>query len=285
MNVRRPSSRLLLTLGGLTCFALGLFADEFLKSSLGEVTEVEGRELSHFVRAQPGNPALYPFTVFDAEPPRIAVPSLKRLIDGATSDQDAVERVVAYYHSNRERLARAWGESNKTRLQALFAMYVIHISHPYGSEKPPATFVHFVQDTRLAFCGSYSIFQSRILDGFGLEWRYVAISSGEHGWIEVKIDNNWEIFDATVNVWIDQSAFSLVDGRPRRFYLFYSPWSDSDRPDARVAVAEKAGPIGGTPGLLRSNMLGFGIYYMRKQEMSGKGLAIQVWKDFRPPRS
>jgi hypothetical protein len=138
-----------------------------------------------------------------------------------------------------------------------------------------------VNQVAASSCRNFAIYQSRILDTFGLPWRYVAISSGFHGWIEVKIGERWEVFDATANLWMDHSAFELLDGQARQYRLFYTPWSDAKRPDARRFV-EPYEPHFFQAGALRMNMPGLGIYFMTESYLRDKGLRLEVWPNFCP---
>jgi hypothetical protein len=229
-----------------------------------------------------GAPAYYPQRIFDAQPALVDLLTLQVLAANATSDREIIVRVMDYFGANRHMLQEKWQDTNSQRIQALFAMNVIHLSHPYGPSETPHTFMDYVHRTASSSCRLYAIFQSKILDAFGLSWRFVAISSGFHGWIEVKIGDRWEIFDSTANVWVDQSAFDLLDGRPRRYRWFYTPWSDADRPDARQFVTPLIEPYYDTAGGLRSNMPGLGIYFLTPSYLREKGLQLEVWANFCP---
>jgi hypothetical protein len=229
-----------------------------------------------------GTPAYYPERIFDAQPPLIAIPTLQSLARNAETDQEIVARVVRYFHATEKKLLEKWQEADRQRIQALFVMNLIHLSHPYGPSETPGTLVDYLRRTPASSCRTYAIFQSRLLDAFGLTWRYVAVSSGFHGWIEVRIGNRWEIFDSTANLWIDQSSLDLLDGRPRRYRTFYTPWSDTGRPDARRFIRPSVEPYYDTPGGLRSNMPGLGVYFMTRSYLNEKRLRIEVWKHFCP---
>ena len=137
-------------------------------------------------------------------------------------------------------------------------MYVSHISQPYG-ETPeiPENLLQFTKQQR-GHCGTYPVAQREINSALGLVWRELA-DSGWHGWIEVKIDRNWEIFDSTVNVWLDQPVETLLSGRPRQYRMFYTPMADINRPDARLHLQE--GPYGYNMPNLRQRVIGYGIYW------------------------
>lgn len=285
MTITDGSSKEALLIGclALFCVFLGMKVDDLAETLWGtdEVTpELAPIPLPH---EQITNPAFFPLRIFDAQPPAAPVQPLQRLADGKTSDDAIIAGVLAYYRNQENMLREKWQEPDPDRLKAMLAMYVIHISHPYGASPSPGSFADYVWKTPVSSCGTYAKFQSRLLDAFGLKWRYVAVSSGTHGWIEAEIKGRWEIFDSTANVWVDQSAFDLLDGRPRRYRLFYSPWSDPARPDARGWVAGQAEPHLYSPGVLRTSMPGLGIYFMTNEYRQLRGLRVEVWKNFMPP--
>jgi hypothetical protein len=212
------------------------------------------------------NPDYHPFLIFDADPAKV-VPTLQEIAGNATSDQEVIDLILAYYNEHKVELQQQWQESNSARLKAFFVMNIIHVSHVYGDGGYPATFVDYLK-APASHCGPQSIYQSRLMSAFGLNWRIVAILSGLHGWVEVKIDGRWEIFDATSNVWINQSSFELLKSEPRKYRKFYMPWTDADRPDARQVIAgyeKHPGPFYYTPGSLRSHMPGMGIYFFGEE--------------------
>ena len=270
---------------GILWFVLGLTIGGHIDISYDLEADNPAFAPLPIVKREYHNPALFPFKIFDARLPMVKVPSLQEMASGAQSDHQVIARVMTYYRDKKAILQERWQEIGRDRLKALFAMYVIHISHPYGTAQSPVTFTKYVKESRTSKCDTYGIFQSRILDAFGLTWRYVAISSGFHGWIEVDINGHWEIFDSTVNVWIDRSAFDLLDGRERRYRLFYTPWSDINRPNARAYQAGLKEPLFATVGALRLDMLGMGIYFMTKKYLRDEGLRVEVWENFRAPES
>ncbi len=229
------------------------------------------------------NPDYHPFLIFDANPPPIEIPAMQQLASGASSDQEVIDLILAYYNQHSDELQAKWLEDNPARLKAIFAMYIIHISHPYGNGGYPATFVEYLQQAA-SHCGPQSVFQTRLLSAFGLTWRRVGMLSGLHGWVEVKIDGQWETFDSTTNVWIDQSFVELLQGGPRKYREFYTPWSDIDRPDARQILAGyegHSGPFYYTPGSLRAHMPGLGIYFFRQEyrNATGDDIVISGWSE------
>jgi hypothetical protein len=147
---------------------------------------------------------------------------LADLIEGAHDDREALARVAAYYDANHERLARLWRIPDETRLRALFAMYLIHVSVPYGETAMQRSLLEFAASKR-AHCGTYSAAQADIASALGLEWRLLEFSDGWHGWLEVRVSDQWEVFDSTVNIWIDQPMEALMQSRPRRYRLFWTP--------------------------------------------------------------
>lgn len=192
--------------------------------------------------------------VFDAIPGP-DVPTLQELAVGTTSDAEIISAVVAYFEANRERLQVLWREDNPVRLAGIFSMYVVHISHPYGETEYPSSFVEYLSQPR-AHCGTYSIAQARIAEGLGLTWRMWELTSGWHGWVEIYVDDHWEIFDATTNNWINKSAEELLNGEPRQYRAFYTPLLDINRPDARFHLDE-----GYNMQRFRTDFVGLGLFY------------------------
>lgn len=183
------------------------------------------------------------------------VPTLQELALGTNDDTQIIHNVVNYYDQHRDELQVLWREDNDTRLAGLYAMYIVHISHIYGETTYPETLQEYMTQER-SHCGVYSLAQHQITEALGLTWRFVELTSGWHGWIEVLVDGQWETFDATVNVWINRSGFELIDGAVREYRYFYTPLLDIDRPDARLHLNE-----GYNMQNLRDWMPGLGLFY------------------------
>lgn len=187
--------------------------------------------------------------------PGLDVPTLQTMTEGATSDAEALGMVVSYYNDNRERLRTLWREDNDTRLAGIFSMYVVHISHIYGETTYPSSFLEYLTQPR-AHCGTYSVAQSHIDEALGLPWRMFELTSGWHGWVEILVDGQWEMFDATTNQWISRSGLELLQGVPREYRSFYTPLLDIERQDARLHLAE-----GYNMEAFRVNLPGLGLFY------------------------
>jgi hypothetical protein len=184
-----------------------------------------------------------------------AIPTLQTITTGTSTDSQALAQVLAYYENHRDELAEEFGESHSHRLAALFIMYVVHISHNYGERIAPASLLDYLSGGN-SHCGMYSRFQAQILDAMGMEWRIFWHDGAEHAWVEVNIDGQWEIFDATTNIWINTDGYSLIAGQPREARLFYSPMNDVTRPEARAHFLE-----GYNMPLLRWRMPQLGLRY------------------------
>jgi hypothetical protein len=182
-------------------------------------------------------------------------PTLQELALGAATDEAIVQNVVAYYEEHHDELQSMWREENESRLQAFYAMYIVHISHVYGETRYPETLVDYMTLER-SHCGIYVIAQEDIVEAFGLTWRLVGLTSGWHGWIEVLVDGQWEVFDSTVNIWINRAGYELINGVTREYRYFYTPLLDIDRPDARFHLDE-----GYNMHNLRNWMPGLGLFY------------------------
>lgn len=164
------------------------------------------------------------------------VPTLQTFAADAADDAVILVQVRAYFEANAERLAQVWREDNPTRVAGIFSMYISHISLPYGVTPFPATLAEFARQER-AHCGTYTFAQQDIAGALGLTMRTVEFL-GEHAWLEILVDDQWEVFDATTNVWINRSTPELLDGVVREYRSFYTPMLDIDRPDARLHLRE-----------------------------------------------
>ena len=213
-----------------------------LKSSAGSSTSTPPYEL-----------------IFSAEPGP-DVETLQEIAASATTDDEILHDVVQYYNDNRERLSILWREDNPTRLAGFFSMYVVHISTIYGETAAPTSLVEYLADER-AHCGTYNYALARIVTVLGLKWRSVEFV-GEHAWIEISVDDNWEVFDATTNTWLSQGVDALMRGEARQYRQFYTPMLDINRPDARWHMAE-----GYDMQRLRQRMPTVGIMYMPPGEL------------------
>ncbi|MBK8026580.1 MAG: hypothetical protein IPK19_35625 [Chloroflexi bacterium] len=182
------------------------------------------------------------------------MPTLQELAGGLTSDDEVLARVVEYYEQNHERLAILWREDHPARLAGIFAMYISHISLPYGETTFPASIVEFIQQ-EFAHCGTYVLPQSRIATALGLTYRTIEFVA-EHAWVEVWVDDHWELFDATTNTWINRTGLYLLARAPREYRYFYTPLLDINRPDARSHMA-----LGYDMQRLRTRMPLMGISY------------------------
>lgn len=189
------------------------------------------------------------------------IPTIQAIIGAATTDAEALDAISAYYQTNRARLADLWHEDNPTRLAGLFTMYLVHISHIYGESDYPTTLLDFVGQAR-AHCGTYTLAEADIAHKLGLTWRAWELSSGWHGWLEIYVDDHWELFDSTVNVWISRPALELVQGVDRAYREFYSPLTDASRPDARIHLSEGYNMLD-----LRAKMPGLGLYFFPPGEI------------------
>jgi hypothetical protein len=177
------------------------------------------------------------------------------MTEGAATDAEAYAMIVAYYDANKARLRTLWREDNDTRLAGIFSMYVVHISTVYGETTYPASFLEYLTQPR-AHCGTYSIAQAHIAQALGLTWRMWELTSGWHGWVEILVDGQWEIFDATTNQWISRSGLELLAKEPREYRSFYTPLLDIDRQDARLHLHE-----GYNMEQFRIDLPGLGLFY------------------------
>lgn len=175
--------------------------------------------------------------VFDAMPGP-DVPTLHEIAAaaGAQTDDEILDAVAAYYAENQERLAVLWREDHPDRLAGLFSMYLIHIGYVYGVADFPTSLVQFLSQER-GHCATVTYAQFRVAERLGLTWR-VLVSDGEHAWLEIRVDDQWELFDSTTNTWISRSGFEMLEQAVREYRYFYTPLLDVNRPEARLHLAE-----------------------------------------------
>lgn len=187
----------------------------------------------------------------------LPLPSLRELTVGYEDDDAAVGAVVDYFNANTEQLAILFKETNETRLKALYAMYLVHVSHIYA-EVPdwPISFLAYV-GLRESHCGTTAWAQFQLTDALGLTWRGMGLT-GTHVWIEVLIDDHWEYFDGTINVWADKSAAEMEQGVARNTRAFYTPLLDAAYQDEMTPNALRAAQE------LRAMMPGYGLFYFPK---------------------
>jgi len=198
-----------------------------------------------------------PGKLLTGDPP-LNVPDLQTITAGAQTDDEAFRAVADYYASHVSQLSVEFKETNPERLKALFAMYTTNISSIYGtlSELPP-TFLDYLQQP-YSNCGPYSYYQSIILDYLGVTWRIISISGGTHQFVEANIDGNWEVFDSTVNDWIDTSAFEMERATERHVRKFYTPMMA-----IQPSASESYDLIYGAQQL-RVMMPGLGVFFFPK---------------------
>src|SRR5207249_2621312 len=136
--------------------------------------------------------------------------------------------------------------------------------------------LHYARETRLSDCQIYAFVQSLVLRRLGVRSRFVAVSTGYHGWLEAFIYGNWEIADGTSNTWVNRSALELVNGVERSYRSLYTPWADSERADARTSIIGVNEPIYHTPGSLRMLMPGIGLYFLTGEDLIEHGAKLDV---------
>ncbi|MBK8025518.1 MAG: hypothetical protein IPK19_30010 [Chloroflexi bacterium] len=155
----------------------------------------------------------------------LPLPSLRSLVEGRTGEATA-DAIAEYYAAERDSLALIFNETDDQRLRGLLAMYMVHLAVPYAPiEEFPADLVDYVR-APAADCGVYTAYTLQVGQALGLTGRSVLIDMGNHATSEFLIGERWEIFDATFNMWVDQSVESLYTGAQRLYRTFYSPITD-----------------------------------------------------------
>lgn len=185
--------------------------------------------------------------VFDARlmsaDPALPIPSLTDIVGDAKTDEDAQTSIADYYDRQQPVLAVLFSETDDQRLRGLFGMYIVHLARPYNvvpEDWESWGLLDFLHG-QSAHCGLYSLAQKHVYDALGLRWREVVVDGGWHGLIEAQIGANFEVFDSTTNVWIDQPVESLLDGVARNYRAFYSPMMDRTTSSVYRAHAIESG--------------------------------------------
>ncbi len=163
--------------------------------------------------------------VWSGEMP-LMVDSLATIVGNSKTEAEALARLGRYFDKNARRLALVFSENDPQRLKALFVMYLVHTAVPYNKvDDYPNTLLKYVK-APASHCGVYSEIQLYINDALGLESRMIGLDDGWHGLIEVKVGGDWEIFDSTLNEWIDTDVEALLAKKPRKYRTFYTPMTD-----------------------------------------------------------
>ena len=208
-----------------------------------------------------------PYTLIFSGEPGPDISTLQEIGVGDSTDDALLADIVSYFNANKDRLSILWREDNPTRLAGIFSMYVIHISTIYGENTHVmTTLVSYLGEER-SHCGTYTWAQTQIASALGLTWRTVEFV-GEHAWLEINVDGQWEVFDATTSTWLSRGVDELMQGMPRLYRQFYTPILDANRPDARLHMAE-----GYDMQRLRQRMPGVGITYMPPGQLNIAGPA------------
>lgn len=174
-------------------------------------------------------PPFFDSRLMSGEPP-LPIPPLSAIIGDAATDADALSAVANFYERHRVKLAAVFRETNDERTRALFGMYIIHLAVPYNTvdwDYQRATLLEFV-NAGTAHCGAYAVAQSHVYTALGLRWRNVIVDNGWHGLIEAEISGNYEVFDSTSAVWINQPVERILQGVERHYRAYYTPALDAN---------------------------------------------------------
>lgn len=142
--------------------------------------------------------------------------------DNATTVDQKLDKRLKKYHSTFVKMA---GTDDEKKLKALFYMNFVHMSGIYGEKTlTDKTLKELLWDGENQHCLTSTIFLEMLLDkAGGYEFRTIAISGqGDHGYVEVKFGDQWQILDPTTNLWINKSTKELLTGVKRinkRFFL------------------------------------------------------------------
>lgn len=199
----------------------------------------------------------YDDRLMSGEPP-LPIPPLLEIIGDAATDAAAQTAIRDYYNRQSLRLAAVFHSDNEQRTRALFGMYIVHLAVPYNEVArnwEGETLLDFLHG-ETAHCGAYAQAQQAVYDALGLRWRNIVVDGGWHGLIEAQIGANFEVFDATSNVWVSEPIERLLDGIAREYRAFYTPITDASVSDVYRAHLE----AGYSVPELRAGLPYWGLY-------------------------
>lgn len=157
----------------------------------------------------------------DAHP--LPIPPLSAFTIGVVDNDTLIARASAYCSDPTGELGRWFEESNPMRVRALCGMYIIATNAPYHEVAIPVPDALTFAQTPTLHCGTVVVPQGELYTALHLAWRWQLVPG--HQFIEVWIDDGWETFDATVNIWYAdpqrRRAFWLPDYAGARDYERY----------------------------------------------------------------
>jgi len=133
----------------------------------------------------------------------LPIPPLRVFAIGVRDNHELLTSVASYCEFNQHWLAGIFAETSLTRILALCGMYIVATNAPYHEADNPVDALAFARQATL-HCGTVVVAQGEIYGALGLTWRQVETTN--HTWLEVDVDGAWEVFDATVNVWVNATT-------------------------------------------------------------------------------
>lgn len=135
-----------------------------------------------------------------------------------------LDKRLAQYHQTFAKIA---GTNDEKKLKALFYMNFVHMHGIYGERGLQENSIKdLLFGSENQHCGTNTLLLAMLLDKAGYEFRTVSVGKGAHGFVEIKFDDNWNIIDPTVNIWINKSTEELLSGDDRNNKQFFLKAAD-----------------------------------------------------------
>ena len=155
--------------------------------------------------------------------------------DNATIVDEKLDARLKKYHKTFAQIA---GTTDEKKLKALFYMNFVHMSAYYGQrDLQDLSLKELLWGGDFFQCGNYSVLLGMLLEKAGYEFRTLAIYPG-HSIIEIKLDDRWQVFDPTTNLWIDQSIEDQIAGKAKNIKEFFLQAEDQNNSKAREHMAD-----------------------------------------------
>lgn len=181
-----------------------------------------------YIRLDPNSPQTY-YKIFDKN----------EILDGTEDNADIVkEKLDKRLSQYRKVFIQMAGTNDDKKLRALFMMNFVHMYGYYGKRNlKEKTLNDLLRGSEYYQCEANTTFLAMLLDKTGYEFRTVVIANRTHGFVEVKFDDNWQILDPTVNLWINKSTEELLSKSERVNKQFFVKASDQSNQKAYEGVA------------------------------------------------
>lgn len=165
-----------------------------------------------------------------------------KILDGSESDaKEILDKIDISFSKNKpyfQDLANLEDVKDDKILKAVYLMNFVSFSHPYGSHNKgdgSSSIKNLIWNIEESDCETNTELLAMLLEKKGYENRTVSVDDGYHGFNEVKLNGEWQILDATSNLWFDKSAENLISGRTGRVRKFFLKDLDIERSNASTS--------------------------------------------------